>query len=100
MMWPIFWPGDTDFSNPANGRGASIGLLHALTLRDQLRATGLDDPAFADAFHTATAETVEPWYRATLATDRHRLGEIEADLHGAPYDPPDERAACRHARPA
>jgi 2-polyprenyl-6-methoxyphenol hydroxylase-like FAD-dependent oxidoreductase len=77
-------------SNPANGRGASIGLLHALTLRDQLRATGLDDPAaFADAFHTATAETVEPWYRATLATDRHRLGEIEADLHGAPYDPPD-----------
>ena len=25
-------------SNPANGRGASIGMLHALTLRDQLRA--------------------------------------------------------------
>jgi hypothetical protein len=20
MMWPIFWPGDTDFSNPANTR--------------------------------------------------------------------------------
>ena len=77
-------------SNPANGRGASIGLLHALTLRDQLRATGLGDPAaFADAFHTATAETVEPWYRATLATDRHRLGEIEADVRGATYDPPD-----------
>jgi len=77
-------------SNPANGRGASIGLLHALTLRDQLRAAGLGDPAaFADAFHAATAETVEPWYRATLATDRHRLGEIEADLRGATYDPPD-----------
>ena len=77
-------------SNPANGRGASIGLLHALTLRDQLRATGLGDPAaFADAFHTATAETVEPWYRATLATDRHRLGEIEAGVRGATYDPPD-----------
>ena len=77
-------------SNPANGRGASIGLLHALTLRDQLRATGLDDPAaFADAFHTATAETVEPWYHATLATDRYRLGEIEAGARGATYDPPD-----------
>jgi 2-polyprenyl-6-methoxyphenol hydroxylase-like FAD-dependent oxidoreductase len=77
-------------SNPANGRGASIGLLHALTLRDQLRAVGLGDPAaFADAFHAATAETVEPWYRATLATDRHRLGEIEAGLRGATYDPPD-----------
>src|SRR6202008_4570848 len=77
-------------SNPANGRGASIGLLHALTLRDQLRATGLDDPAaFAAAFPTAPAEPVEPWYRATLTTDRHRLGEIEADLRGAAYDPPD-----------
>jgi hypothetical protein len=23
MMWPIFWPGDTDFSNPANSRHPS-----------------------------------------------------------------------------
>lgn len=79
-------------SNPANGRGASIGMLHALTLRDQLRSVGLDDPAgFADAFHAATAQTIEPWYRATLATDRHRLGEIEAGLRGVAYDPPDPR---------
>ena len=78
-------------SNPANGRGASIGMLHALTLRDQLRAVGLADPAeFAVAFYAATAETVEPWYRTTLATDRHRLGEIEAGLRGAAYDPPDD----------
>ena len=77
-------------SNPANGRGVSIGMLHALTLRDQLRAAGLGDPAaFAGAFHAATAETVEPWYRATLATDRHRLGEVEAGIRGAAYDPPD-----------
>jgi 2-polyprenyl-6-methoxyphenol hydroxylase-like FAD-dependent oxidoreductase len=77
-------------SNPTNGRGASIGMLHALTLRDQLRAVGLDDPAaFAEAFHTATAETVEPWYRATLTSDRHRLGEIEAGLRGVAYDSPD-----------
>ena len=77
-------------SNPANGRGASIGMLHALTLRDQLRAVGLDDPAaFADAFHAATAETVEPWYRDTLAFDRHRLGEIEAGIRGVAYDAQD-----------
>jgi hypothetical protein len=77
-------------SNPANGRGASIGMLHAVTLRDQLRSVGLDDPAaFAEAFHAATAETVEPWYRATLATDRHRLGEIEAGIEGVAYDPTD-----------
>jgi hypothetical protein len=77
-------------SNPANGRGASIGVLHALTLRDQLRAVGLEDPAaFADAFHSATAETVEPWYRATLISDRHRLGEIDAGISGAAYGSPD-----------
>jgi 2-polyprenyl-6-methoxyphenol hydroxylase-like FAD-dependent oxidoreductase len=74
-------------SNPANGRGASIGMLHAVTLRDQLRAVGPDDPAaFAEAFQVATAETVEPWYRATLATDRHRVGEIEAGVRGVGYD--------------
>jgi 2-polyprenyl-6-methoxyphenol hydroxylase-like FAD-dependent oxidoreductase len=77
-------------SNPANGRGASIGMLHALTLRDQLRSVGLDDPAaFAEEFHAATAETVEPWYRATLTSDRHWLGEIEAGLGGAAYDSQD-----------
>ena len=26
MMWPIFWPDDTDFSNPANGRHPSADL--------------------------------------------------------------------------
>jgi 2-polyprenyl-6-methoxyphenol hydroxylase-like FAD-dependent oxidoreductase len=77
-------------SNPANGRGASIGMLHALTLRDQLRAADSSDPAaFAAAFHAATAETVEPWYRATLASDRHRIGEIDAGVRGAAYDSPD-----------
>jgi hypothetical protein len=77
-------------SNPANGRGASIGMLHALTLRNQLRTVGLDDPvAFAEAFHAATTETVEPWYRMTLTSDRHRLGEVEAGLHGATYDSAD-----------
>jgi hypothetical protein len=50
MMWPIFWPGDTDFANPANARhpsqdyaadGAHIaGLVAAVTA-----ATGTcDDP--------------------------------------------------------
>jgi 2-polyprenyl-6-methoxyphenol hydroxylase-like FAD-dependent oxidoreductase len=79
-------------SNPANGRGASIGMLHARMLRDQLRTVGLDDPvAFAGAFHTATAETVEPWYRTTLTGDRHRLAEIESGIRGEPYAPDDPR---------
>ena len=85
-------------SNPANGRGASIGMLHALTLRDRLRLVGLDAPAaFSAAFHAATAETIEPWYRATLATNRHRLAEVETGIHGDTYDSPDPQYQLEQA---
>ena len=77
-------------TNPTHGRGTSIGMLHALVLRDQIRAAGLDDPAeFARAFHAATARIVEPWYRMTNAADRHQLGEIAAGISGDAYDPQD-----------
>lgn len=77
-------------SNPSVGRGASIGMLQATVLRDTIAATGLEDPwEFACAFHEATAERVEPWYRDTLAADRHRLAEIDALIAGGEYRPPD-----------
>ena len=77
-------------SNPTVGRGASIGMLQAVVLRDTIAATGLDDPwEFACSFHHATAETVEPWYRDTLAGDRHRLAEIDALIAGGEYRPRD-----------
>jgi 2-polyprenyl-6-methoxyphenol hydroxylase-like FAD-dependent oxidoreductase len=77
-------------SNPTVGRGASIGMLQALLLRDTIAGTGLDDPwEFACCFHTATADTVEPWYRDTLAADRHRLAEIDALIGGGEYRPGD-----------
>ena len=77
-------------SNPTVGRGASIGMLQAVLLRDTIAAASLDDPwEFACSFHHATAETVEPWYRETLAGDRHRLAEIDALLGGGEYRPRD-----------
>jgi len=77
-------------SNPTAGRGASIGMLQAALLRDTIAATGLDDPwQFACSFHHATAEMVEPWYRDTLAADRHRLAEIDALIGGGEYRPGD-----------
>ncbi len=77
-------------SNPTVGRGASIGLLQAVLLRDTIAAAGLDDPwEFACSFHHATAETVEPWYRDTVRADRHRLAEIEALISGDDYRPAD-----------
>jgi flavin-dependent dehydrogenase len=85
-------------SNPANGRGASIGMLHGLTLRNVLRAAGLDNPAaFTETFNAETAAKIEPWFRATLATDRFRLGEIESGIDGEAYDPQDPRYELQRA---
>jgi flavin-dependent dehydrogenase len=75
-------------SNPAVGRGISIGMLHARVLRDTIREVGLDQPGvFAQRFHDRTAETIEPWYRTTLFGDRDRLAEVDAGILGTPYQP-------------
>jgi hypothetical protein len=77
-------------TNPSVGRGATIGLIHAQALRDLVREQGLDDPvAFARTWHDITVERVEPLYRDTLAFDRHRLGEIDAQIAGVPYETED-----------
>jgi flavin-dependent dehydrogenase len=73
-------------TNPSVGRGISMGLLHGVILRDSVRAVGVGEPhELAMAFDAATQTTVEPWYRATLDFDRHRLAEIEAQIAGLPY---------------
>lgn len=85
-------------TNPSVGRGATIGLLHAQALRDLLRDAGLDEPvAFALAWHETTRERVEPLYRDTLAFDRHRLGEIQAQVAGIPYETDDPSWAIGQA---
>jgi 2-polyprenyl-6-methoxyphenol hydroxylase-like FAD-dependent oxidoreductase len=76
-------------TNPSVGRGSTIGLLHAVALRDLLREPAEDPVTFARAWHDATVQTVEPWYRSTLGYDRHRLGEIEALRSGAVYETED-----------
>jgi hypothetical protein len=77
-------------TNPSVGRGCSIGFMHAVALRDMLRDVSLDDPrGVALRWDEVTRATVEPWYRATLSFDRHRLAEIEAGIEGKPYDPGD-----------
>ncbi len=77
-------------TNPSLGRGASIGFLHSLALRDHMRDVTLDDPlAFAKGWHDATLASVDPWYRTTLSFDRHRLAQIEALIEGRSYDPGD-----------
>src|SRR5690606_32304522 len=69
-----------------------------------LRGDVAGDPyKLALAWDDVTEATVAPWYRATLAYDRHRLAEIDAQLRGVPYETDDPaweitRAAQRAAR--
>lgn len=82
-------------TNPSVGRGASIGMIHAVALRDLLRERdgddGLDDPAaFARRWADVTTKTVEPFYRDTLSFDHHRLAQIDAQIAGRPYVTDDE----------
>jgi 2-polyprenyl-6-methoxyphenol hydroxylase-like FAD-dependent oxidoreductase len=77
-------------TNPSLGRGASIGALHACVLRDVVAKEGTDDPeALVLRFDAETSATVSPYVESTLAFDRHRLAEIEADVAGVPYAPAD-----------
>lgn len=77
-------------TNPSLGRGVTLGLLHVVALRDQLRTVPLEDRLrFALAWDRATDSTVGPWYRATVTFDRHRLAEIEAQIQGVAYRPDD-----------
>ena len=79
-------------TNPSRGRGASIGMLHGLALRQTLRDVGLGDPSqFVVAFDQATATQVEPWFAWSRFDSRHRLAEIDAAIRGEPYDPVDRR---------
>jgi 2-polyprenyl-6-methoxyphenol hydroxylase-like FAD-dependent oxidoreductase len=77
-------------TNPALGRGTSIGAAHARTLQQVLREV---DPADAEKlvrrFDDATAALAEPMYRATLAFDRHRLAELAGEVDGRPYETDD-----------
>jgi hypothetical protein len=76
-------------TNPSLGRGITMALLHALALRDLLRENKDEPGSFARAFDEATSATVEPWYRATLDFDRHRLAEMGCAIKGETYRPDD-----------
>jgi 2-polyprenyl-6-methoxyphenol hydroxylase-like FAD-dependent oxidoreductase len=78
-------------TNPSLGRGASIGLMHAVLLRDALREQADAQPvALASAWSELTRTHMEPWYRTTLNYDRHRLAEVQAIIEGEEFASDDE----------
>jgi flavin-dependent dehydrogenase len=77
-------------TNPSVGRGISIGVIHAAALRELLQDAPSDPVELARGWHDATMETVEPWYRGTLAFDQGRLAQIHAEMEGKPFEPEPE----------
>jgi 2-polyprenyl-6-methoxyphenol hydroxylase-like FAD-dependent oxidoreductase len=69
-------------TNPTNGRGMSLGLMHVRRLRDVIRAHLHDPLEFAAAWDAATEAELVPWYRENVEEDRARIGEIEALRNG------------------
>jgi 2-polyprenyl-6-methoxyphenol hydroxylase-like FAD-dependent oxidoreductase len=98
----VFAVGDSwACTNPSVGRGASIGMCHAVATRDLLRAWPLSDPTgLALAHHDVTLRCVEPWFRSTLRFDRLRLAEVEAQIAETPFETEDPTWPFRKAMDA
>jgi 2-polyprenyl-6-methoxyphenol hydroxylase-like FAD-dependent oxidoreductase len=75
-------------TNPNAGRGVSLGLAHAITLRDTLRDTlreHSDDPArLGMEYDRVTEETLTPWYRDQVDQDNELAAEVQATIDGRP----------------
>ncbi len=69
-------------TDPAIGRGMSLGLMEAASLADAIAAS-LDAPAeLARKYHHALRERIYPWYRDTVAADLSRQQQIDSVVRG------------------
>jgi 2-polyprenyl-6-methoxyphenol hydroxylase-like FAD-dependent oxidoreductase len=85
-------------TNPTNGRGMSLGLMHAQRLRDVIRDHLHDPREFAEVWDAVTEAELTPWYRDNLEEDRLRLSEMEAIRRGLqPSAPKTPSAVLRQA---
>ena len=79
-------------TNPSLGRGVSIGMTHAVALRDLIRrSAGLEPVKLASEWAEITRSEMQPWYDSTVRYDRHRLKQIHALIDGRSYETDDEQ---------
>jgi 2-polyprenyl-6-methoxyphenol hydroxylase-like FAD-dependent oxidoreductase len=71
-------------TNPAYGRGVSLGLKHAYLLADLVEEHPTVDEKQAKEFSARTEALVRPWFEEAIANDRGRAGLWEATLAGRP----------------
>ncbi len=76
-------------TNPSAGRGVTVGLVHAQSLRNVVRSHGDDPERLARAWDEATEADVAPFYRDQIEADRRRVAEMDA-LRADEEPPPRE----------
>jgi len=74
-------------TNPTAGRGLSMGIRHAIALRDTLRETAGDPSRLAVRLDEVTEATLTPWYRDQVNRDRQRAADMHALVEGRDPDP-------------
>lgn len=85
----FFQIGDaTCTTNPAYGRGVSLGLQHAFMLADLLDEYPAIDGRQSAEFAARTEALVRPWWEEAVANDRGRAALWEATLAGRPPSRP------------
>jgi 2-polyprenyl-6-methoxyphenol hydroxylase-like FAD-dependent oxidoreductase len=71
-------------TNPTAGRGMTLGLAHAVALRDTIRANP-DDPAqLVEVFDSTTERSLTPWYHDQVERDNQRARNLRAEIDGQP----------------
>jgi 2-polyprenyl-6-methoxyphenol hydroxylase-like FAD-dependent oxidoreductase len=76
-------------TNPLYGRGCSLGMVHAELLADAIAEHASYDEPFHLSFEAATAEQIEPWYRAAVMQDRATRAEAHRLLLEARGEAPE-----------
>jgi 2-polyprenyl-6-methoxyphenol hydroxylase-like FAD-dependent oxidoreductase len=73
-------------TNPTAGRGISIGLLHAVALRDAVLTSQGEPTRLVSDFDRLTEEAVTPWFREQVSRDYERAAahRVEIDTGVAP----------------
>ncbi|MFD1933414.1 MULTISPECIES: hypothetical protein [Nonomuraea] len=85
-------------TNPTFGLGMTMGLTHAVLLRDQVRDIGLQEPEeLIRRLDAATRATLTPIYQRLRAWDEQRLAEVEGVRRGLTYDSDDPSWAVAKA---
>jgi 2-polyprenyl-6-methoxyphenol hydroxylase-like FAD-dependent oxidoreductase len=67
-------------TNPTAGRGISMGLLHALALRDAVVASQGEPTTLVCDFDRRTEEAVAPWFREQVSRDHERAAALRLEI--------------------